>query len=112
MWECGVDGALHHAAGLGHLLGIDTHDVGGYGKGFPPRSERPGLKSLRLGRPLLENMVLTVEPGIYFNPALLKPALKTNQSRFLVKSVLSTYYDFGGALMPIPVRNDMPPQGS
>lgn len=59
-----VDG-MHacRCAGLGHLLGIDTHDVGGYGKGFPARSERPGLKSLRLGRPLLENMVLTVEPG-------------------------------------------------
>ena len=53
-------------AGLGHLLGIDTHDVGGYGAGFPARSERPGLKSLRLGRPLLEGMVLTVEPGTSF----------------------------------------------
>ena len=34
--------------------------------------------------------------GLYFNPALLKPALKTNQSRFLVKSVLQSYFDFGG----------------
>ena len=34
--------------------------------------------------------------GIYFNPTLLKPALKTNQSRFLVKTVLQSYFDFGG----------------
>lgn len=43
-------GALFMPHGLGHLLGIDTHDVGGYGVGLPPRSTRPGLKSLRLGR--------------------------------------------------------------
>ena len=35
--------------------------------------------------------------GIYFNPTLLKPALKTNHSRFLVKKVVESYYDFGGA---------------
>lgn len=43
-------GALFMPHGLGHLLGIDTHDVGGYGNGLPPRSNLPGLKSLRLGR--------------------------------------------------------------
>lgn len=43
-------GALFMPHGLGHLLGIDTHDVGGYGNGLPPRSTTPGLKSLRLGR--------------------------------------------------------------
>lgn len=43
-------GALFMPHGLGHLLGIDTHDVGGYGADLPPRSTRPGLKSLRLGR--------------------------------------------------------------
>ena len=43
-------GALFMPHGLGHLLGLDTHDVGGYGVGLPPRSTRPGLRSLRLGR--------------------------------------------------------------
>ena len=43
-------GALFMPHGLGHLLGIDTHDVGGYGIGLPPRSMRPGIKVLRLGR--------------------------------------------------------------
>ena len=38
-------------AGLGHLLGLETHDVGGYIEGrYPPRSELPGLKSLRTAR--------------------------------------------------------------
>ena len=37
-------------AGLGHFLGIDTHDVGGYLPGTPPRSTLPGLRSLRTAR--------------------------------------------------------------
>lgn len=37
-------------AGLGHLLGIDTHDVGGYAAGTPPRIDQPGLRSLRTAR--------------------------------------------------------------
>lgn len=32
------------------MLGIDTHDVGGYGKGLPERVNKPGLKYLRCGR--------------------------------------------------------------
>ena len=38
------------AAGLGHLLGLDTHDVGGYAPGTPPRIDKPGLRSLRTAR--------------------------------------------------------------
>lgn len=37
-------------AGLGHFLGIDTHDVGGYGPNLPARNDQPGLKSLRTAR--------------------------------------------------------------
>jgi len=48
--------------GLGHLLGINTHDVGGYGPGYPERVNRPGFKSLRTARVLEEGMVITVEP--------------------------------------------------
>jgi Xaa-Pro dipeptidase len=39
-------GALFFPHGLGHMLGLDTHDVGGYPKGVP-RIDEPGIKSLR-----------------------------------------------------------------
>eukprot|EP00288_Rhodomonas_lens_P014861 CAMPEP_0177695746 /NCGR_PEP_ID=MMETSP0484_2-20121128/3620_1 /TAXON_ID=354590 /ORGANISM="Rhodomonas lens, Strain RHODO" /LENGTH=533 /DNA_ID=CAMNT_0019206689 /DNA_START=117 /DNA_END=1717 /DNA_ORIENTATION=- len=61
--------------GLGHNLGLDTHDVGGYPKGAT-RATRPGLKSLRNVRELKEGMVLTVEPGCYFIESEIKNALK------------------------------------
>jgi Xaa-Pro dipeptidase len=50
-------GAVFMPHGLGHFLGIDTHDVGGYLPGHPPRSPLPGLKSLRTARVLQEKMV-------------------------------------------------------
>lgn len=52
--------------GLGHLLGLDVHDVGGYLPGHPQRSTKPGLRKLRTARQLLAGMVITVEPGCYF----------------------------------------------
>lgn len=57
--------------GLGHLIGIDTHDVGGYLKTTPPRSDKWGLKNLRTARTLEEGMCITVEPGCYFVPSLI-----------------------------------------
>eukprot|EP00405_Crypthecodinium_cohnii_P016900 CAMPEP_0206461032 /NCGR_PEP_ID=MMETSP0324_2-20121206/25101_1 /ASSEMBLY_ACC=CAM_ASM_000836 /TAXON_ID=2866 /ORGANISM="Crypthecodinium cohnii, Strain Seligo" /LENGTH=535 /DNA_ID=CAMNT_0053932839 /DNA_START=103 /DNA_END=1710 /DNA_ORIENTATION=- len=52
--------------GLGHSLGLDVHDVGGYEPG-KFRKDFPSVKeNLRLGRKMLENMVFTVEPGFYF----------------------------------------------
>jgi len=58
--------------GLGHMLGIDTHDVGGYPDGVE-RIPLPGLKSLRTARVLEAGMFLTVEPGVYIIDHLLKP---------------------------------------
>lgn len=58
--------------GLGHLLGLDTHDLGGYLPGLTPeRSAGPGLRNLRTARVLEKNMIITVEPGIYFRDFLL-----------------------------------------
>lgn len=52
--------------GLGHLLGLDVHDVGGYLPGYPERSTMPGIRKLRTARKLISGMVLTIEPGCYF----------------------------------------------
>jgi Xaa-Pro dipeptidase len=88
--------ALFFPHGLGHFLGLDTHDVGGYPKGVE-RIDRPGIKYLRMRRTLQPGMVLTIEPGLYFVPALLKPALEDEEkSQFLNASKLNEMMDFGG----------------
>lgn len=88
--------ALFFPHGLGHFLGLDTHDVGGYPKGVD-RIDRPGIKYLRARRDLQPGMVITIEPGIYMIPALLKPAMEDkSQSAFLNKEKLSELMDFGG----------------
>jgi Xaa-Pro dipeptidase len=62
--------------GIGHLLGIEVHDVGGFmkarGDGDIPRPE--GHPYLRLTRTLESGFVVTMEPGIYFIPQLLEAA--------------------------------------
>lgn len=83
--------------GLGHLIGIDTHDVGGYTSASPPRSRLDGLSKLRTSRILEAGMVLTVEPGCYFIDALLEPALANPvHARFLVPEAIARYRGFGG----------------
>jgi Xaa-Pro dipeptidase len=67
-------GAIFFPHGLGHLLGLKTHDLGGYTEG-PERSTEPGLKSLRTRRVLKENMIITVEPGLYFIEHIINNAL-------------------------------------
>jgi Xaa-Pro dipeptidase len=72
-------GKIFLPCGLGHFIGLDTHDVGGYLDGSPERcmddGEDYGICRLRTARVLQENMVLTVEPGIYFIDSLLDTAL-------------------------------------
>ncbi|HYF68301.1 MAG TPA: aminopeptidase P family protein [Ohtaekwangia sp.] len=69
--------ALFFQCGLGHLLGLDVHDMENLGEDWvgydasTQRSNQFGLKSLRLARKLEEGFVLTVEPGIYFIPYLI-----------------------------------------
>jgi Xaa-Pro dipeptidase len=83
--------------GLGHFLGIDTHDVGGYLDGCPERRTEAGLKSLRTARRLEENMVLTIEPGVYFIDALIDKALNDPElSKFLVPEAIARFRKFGG----------------
>uniref|UniRef100_A0A3Q1FS86 Xaa-Pro dipeptidase n=1 Tax=Acanthochromis polyacanthus TaxID=80966 RepID=A0A3Q1FS86_9TELE len=89
-------GSVFMPHGLGHLLGIDVHDVGGYPEGVD-RVDEPGLRSLRMGRLVQERMVLTVEPGIYFINHLLDQALAdSTQSCFIDNQVLARFRGFGG----------------
>jgi Xaa-Pro aminopeptidase len=94
--------ALFFPCGLGHLMGLDVHDMENLGEGWVghegrPRSTQFGLKSLRLARDLQEGFVLTVEPGLYFMPEL------TDQWRsegrftdFIRYDALDAWRDFGG----------------
>ena len=71
--------ALFFPHGVGHLLGLDVHDmedlgdVAGYTAGRT-RSDRFGLGYLRLNRPLESGMLVTIEPGFYQVPAILNNA--------------------------------------
>ena len=90
-------GAVFMPHGLGHLIGIDTHDVGGYAEGTPPRSERPGLRKLRTARQIEEGMVLTVEPGCYFIDPLLDRAMSNEkQKKFINMDRLQEFRGSGG----------------
>lgn len=97
--------SLFFPHGLGHLLGLDTHDVGGYldprCKGYTlekgQRTQEPGLKSLRFGGVLQEGMVITVEPGCYFQRAIFEPAfLDEQKAQFLNIEKIKRFYEFGG----------------
>jgi Xaa-Pro aminopeptidase len=90
--------------GLGHMMGMDVHDMEGLGQiyvGFDdetrPNLEQFGTNCLRMGRKLEEGFVVTDEPGIYFIPALIDE-WKANRhcEEFLCFDKLETYKDFGG----------------
>lgn len=70
--------ALFFPHGLGHMLGLATHDAGGCLAGRE-RSERFGLKYLRADLPLQPGYVVTIEPGIYFVPAILQDRERRRQ---------------------------------
>ncbi|XP_050398695.1 xaa-Pro dipeptidase isoform X1 [Patella vulgata] len=89
-------GAVFMPHGLGHFMGIDTHDVGGYPAGVE-RPEGAGIQSLRTARTLEARMVITIEPGIYFIDALIDGALANpEQARFINRDLLNQYRGFGG----------------
>ncbi|MDB4977669.1 MAG: Xaa-Pro aminopeptidase [Myxococcaceae bacterium] len=94
--------ALFFPHGIGHLLGLDVHDMedlgdrAGYAAGRT-RSKQFGLGYLRLDRDLLAGMVVTIEPGFYQVPSLLAdPARVGLSDRALVRSQLSAYQDVRG----------------
>lgn len=89
--------------GLGHNLGLDSHDIADLGEdlvGYDPdqrRSGQLGLGNLRMARRLRPGHVVTDEPGIYFIPALIEQWRRDGTDRGYVNyGRLEAYYDFGG----------------
>lgn len=88
--------ALFFPHGLGHLLGLATHDAGGCLAGRSP-SDRFGLKWLRADLPLQPGYVITVEPGIYFIRAILQDPERRERYRDAVNwERVDELLDFGG----------------
>lgn len=89
-------GSVFMPHGLGHFIGMNTHDVGGYTKG-PAKSTEPGLCWLRTGREMEVGMCVTVEPGLYFNePTLRKALANENQARFINVEAMAPFRNTGG----------------
>jgi len=95
--------ALFLPHGLGHMMGLDVHDMEnlgqiyvGYDDEIQPASQF-GLAFLRLGRRLQSGFVLTVEPGCYFIPALIDQWRSEGlHKEFINYSEVEKYKDFGG----------------
>ncbi len=89
--------------GLGHMMGMDVHDMEGLGEdyvGYDENTKRAttfGTAYLRLAKTLKPGFVLTVEPGIYFIPDLIDQFRNEGKfTDFVNYDVLETYKDFGG----------------
>jgi Xaa-Pro aminopeptidase len=89
--------------GLGHMMGLDVHDMENLGENFvgygehTERSEQFGLKYLRLAKTLQPGYVFTIEPGIYFIPELIDMWKKQKRhDEFINYDRVEEYRDFGG----------------
>lgn len=95
--------ALFFPHGIGHMMGLDVHDMEDLGQiyvGFDDEirpSSQFGTSSLRLGRRLQPGFVVTNEPGIYFIPALIdKWQSEKINTEFINFDKVNEYRDFGG----------------
>lgn len=94
--------ALVFPHGLGHMMGLDVHDMENIGEDYvgyvdEPRSSQFGLNSLRLARPLEPGFVFTVEPGIYFIPQLIADwEAREHCTAFIDFDEIARWRDFGG----------------
>ncbi len=89
--------------GLGHAIGMDVHDMEGFGEDFVGYNDEVkripifGHRSLRFGKHTKVGNVLTVEPGCYFIPALIEQWKKEGKfTEYINYDRLKEYYDFGG----------------
>ncbi|GAC1454040.1 MAG: Xaa-Pro dipeptidase [Steroidobacteraceae bacterium] len=84
--------------GVGHLLGLEVHDVGGF-MASPDGAERPPPPDdphLRLTRRLEDGFVVTMEPGIYFIPQLLEAARADARGKLINWARVEGFMKFGG----------------
>ena len=94
--------ALFFPHGLGHMIGLDVHDMEALGESWvghdgKPRSTQFGRKSLRLAKPLLAGMVHSVEPGIYFIPELIAAwKAEGRHAAFIDYAGVESFAGFGG----------------
>lgn len=95
--------ALFFPHGLGHAMGLDVHDMEGLGENYVgyddkiKRSDQFGTAYLRFGKELKPGMVMTIEPGLYFIPALIDLWKAENKfTEFINYEKLESYRDFGG----------------
>jgi Xaa-Pro aminopeptidase len=95
--------ALFFPHGLGHMMGLDVHDMEGLGENYVgydetvSRSDQFGLAYLRLAKALEPGYVFTIEPGIYFNPHLIQEWKSENKlAEFINYDNVDNYIDFGG----------------
>ncbi|MGL4936140.1 MAG: aminopeptidase P family protein [Cetobacterium sp.] len=95
--------ALFFPHGLGHMIGLDVHDMENLGEnnvGYDSETLREtqfGLRSLRMGKELKPGYVLTIEPGIYFIPELIQKWKNEALFReYINYEKVEEYIDFGG----------------
>jgi Xaa-Pro aminopeptidase len=94
---------LFFPCGVGHMLGLDVHDMEGLGEDFVGytdsirRDPRFGISRLRLARPLQPGFVVTIEPGLYFIPELIDQwQAEKRLQEFINYRKVNEYRDFGG----------------
>lgn len=94
--------ALFFPCGLGHMMGMDVHDMEDLGETYvgwdgQKRPSQFGIKSLRLGRMLEPGFVLTIEPGIYFIPELIEQWQQAGTNKeFINFDRVNEFRNFGG----------------
>ncbi len=95
--------AMFMPHGLGHMMGLDVHDMEGLGEDYVgygdelKRSSQFGLSGLRLARTLQNGFVITIEPGCYFIPKLIDRWKAEGKFKdFVNYDELEKYKDFGG----------------
>ncbi|WP_397534535.1 Xaa-Pro dipeptidase [Roseateles sp.] len=84
--------------GIGHLLGLQVHDIGGFmaDESGTPSPKPEGHPYLRLTRALAPGMVVTIEPGLYFIPTLLNKLRATPQGAAVNWPLVERLARFGG----------------